>query len=78
MKVTFLNRNGKTTKFSSNKDLVEWMMKTDYALSRENDVLEFIKEYSERKQLFDKVSLRTDSIDVFVEDLVKNRIIEVS
>ncbi|GAB3025397.1 hypothetical protein GCM10027051_32650 [Niabella terrae] len=65
-------------KFSSNKDLTEWMMKTDYALSREKDIFEFLREYAERKKLFDKIHLRTNSIDVFVDDLVKNKIIEIS
>lgn len=74
MKVKFLNRD-KTITANSSDDIVSWMRSNDLERYRSNE--DFMKAYSERKQLFENIQVATDSTDSFVNDLEKFKVIEI-
>ncbi len=76
IKVKFLNRNTILMNIKSNLDIVNWMTKNDYDITVVEPVNKFMKAYSERKHLFDKINIRYDNADNFVSDLVAHKIIE--
>ncbi|MBZ4190912.1 hypothetical protein [Niabella beijingensis] len=78
MKVRFVNRNTVLMNARTNSDIVKWMMKHDYDTTYLKNVDLFMKSYSERKALYANTTIRFESVDCFVEDLVSNGIIEVS
>ncbi len=44
---------------------------------RSKDLFDFMEGYQKRKFLFEKIYLRTDSIAIFVSDLVRHHIISI-
>ncbi|WP_018628741.1 hypothetical protein [Niabella aurantiaca] len=77
MKIRFLNRNTVLMNARTNADIVKWMMKHDYDSTYLQNMNLFMKSYSERKALYENKSIRFDSVDLFVADLVSNSIIEL-
>ena len=74
MKYTLINRN-KSTFSKNNEFFVKWMRRTDAQHFSSNK--QFMEAYALRKSSFEKIILRTDSEDVFVEDLLKNKLLSI-
>lgn len=74
MKYTLIKRN-KSFKTTSNSDFVNWMRKTDLQNWENNQ--DFMKGYAYRKSTFEKMNIRSDNVDVFVEDLQKNNLLKI-
>lgn len=74
MKYTLINRN-KSFNTNSNTEFVRLMRKNDLENFRENS--EFMKAYSHHKITFEKINLRFDTEDNFVEDLEKNNLLKI-
>lgn len=71
---TLINRN-KVKIARSNDDFVNCMRKGDFEKWENND--EFMKAYSYRKWIFEKIQINHNSIDEFVNDLQKNNILKI-
>lgn len=74
MKYTLINRK-KSTFAKNNEAFVKWMRRTDVQHFSSNK--HFMEAYAHRKSSFEKIILRTDSEDVFVEDLLKNKLLSI-
>lgn len=74
MKYTLLKRK-KSTFAKNNTEFVTWMRKND--LQHFNDNSEFMQNYSHRKLTFEKIELRYNDEDNFVEDLVANELLSI-
>ncbi len=74
MKYTLVNRK-KSTEVTNNKEFVKWMRRNDMQYFPDNN--EFMEAYSIRKSTFEKIELRFEDEDVFVEDLKKNNMLVV-
>ncbi|MFT4092950.1 MAG: hypothetical protein QM640_04870 [Niabella sp.] len=78
MKVTLLNRKVHLIHCRKKEDILKWLMRNDYDTTYERNISNFMESYAARKRLFDNMELRIDSVDHFVDDLVKNKIISIS
>lgn len=74
MKYSLIKRN-KATDAGNNVEFVRWMRKNDVQHFQENS--EFMEIYSHRKSTFEKIDLRHDNEDNFVEDLQKNGLLKI-
>ncbi len=74
MKYTLINRN-KSTFANNNETFVKWMRKKDVQYFSSNK--QFMDAYAHRKFTFEKINLRTDTEDIFVEDLLKNKLLKI-
>lgn len=74
MKYTLINRN-KSIITKSNDEFVSWMRKNDLQEWDTNE--EFMHAYSHRKKTFEQILLRSNNVDVFVEDLQKNNLLKI-
>lgn len=74
IRYTLINRK-KSTDAKNNREFVTWMRRKDMQSWESNK--DFMDEYAHRKLLFEKISLRSDNEDVFVEDLQKNHLLKV-
>ncbi len=74
MKYTLIKRN-KNFRTTSNSEFVAWMRKHD--LQQWEDNLDFMKGYAYRKLTFEKMEIRSDNEDAFVEDLQKNNLLKI-
>lgn len=70
-----LTHRKKSTLQSSNERFVTWMRKND--LQGFDTDKEFMEAYSHRKSTFEGITLRSDSVDHFVEDLEKNDLLRI-
>lgn len=74
MKYTLINRK-KFTFAKTNSLFVKWMRQHDMIHWSSNK--EFMENYCYRKATFEKIDLRPDDEEVFVEDLKKNKLLSV-
>ena len=73
-KYILLNRR-KSKILKSNDKFVDWMQKCDFQLWENNE--EFTEAYSYRKSTFEKIYISYDSVDNFVNDLQKYKILKL-
>lgn len=74
MRYTLINRR-KSVDANNNSEFVKWMRKHDLQQFATNE--EFMQAYSQRKATFEKIMLRPENEDVFVEDLEKNHLLNI-
>lgn len=74
MKYVLINRN-KSVTAKNNEDFVRWMRLHDMQIWEDDK--DFMRGYAYRKFTFEKISIRTESVDAFVEDLQKNNLLKI-
>lgn len=74
MKYTLVKRN-KSLRTTSNSEFVSWMRKHD--LQKWDDNQDFMQGYAYRKSTFEKLEIRSDNVNNFVEDLQKNNLLKI-
>ena len=74
MKYTLVKRN-KSFRADSHSHFIDWMRKMD--LQKWIDNKDFMEGYSYRKKTFEKIDIRHDDEDYFVEDLQKNNLLKI-
>ena len=74
MKYTLIKRN-KSFRAESHYHFISWMRKMD--LQQWIDNKDFMEGYSYRKKNFEKIDIRHDDEDYFVEDLQKNNLLKI-
>lgn len=74
MKYTLIKRN-KSFRTDSNSHFITWMRKMD--LQQWKDNKDFMEGYAYRKKTFEKMEIRHEDEDLFVEDLQKNNLLKI-
>ncbi len=74
MKYTLIKRN-KSLRAESHSHFISWMRKMDLQQWDSNE--EFMEGYSYRKKTFEKIEIRYEKEDFFVEDLQKNNLLKI-
>ena len=74
MKYTLIKRN---KSFRANSDFlfIKWMRKTDLQSWESNQ--DFMEGYAYRKLMFEKIEIRSENENVFIEDLQKNNLLKI-
>lgn len=75
MRYTLINRK-KSIDAKDHTEFLTWMRKNDLQNFSTNE--EFMAAYALRKSTFEKIILRSDSVENFVEDLQKNNLLEIT
>lgn len=74
MRYTLVNRK-KSIDAKNDTEFLTWMRKHDLQYFSTNE--EFMAAYALRKATFEKIILRSDSVENFVEDLQKNNLLKI-
>lgn len=74
MKYILLNRN-MSLRTDSNSEFIRWMRKMD--LQTWDNNRDFMEGYAYRKRTFEKMQIRYNNEDEFVEDLQKNNLLKI-
>lgn len=74
MKYTLIKRN-KSFRADSHNHFIGWMRKMD--LQHWKDNRDFMEGYSYRKMTFEKIEIRHEDENHFIEDLQKNNLLKI-
>lgn len=74
MKYTLIKRN-KSFRTDSHFQFISWMRKMD--LQQWKDNKDFMEGYAYRKRTFEKMEIRHENEDLFIEDLQKNNLLKI-
>ncbi len=75
MKYTLVKRN-KSFRTDSHSHFIVWMRMMDLQQWKNNK--DFMEGYAYRKMIFEKIEIRHENEDIFVEDLQKNNLLKIN
>ena len=70
-----LIKRNRVLRTDSHSQFIKWMRKMDLQDWASND--DFMKGYAYRKFIYEQIDIRSESEDVFVEDLQKNNLLKI-